>query len=511
MNETYDIVLIYPKTGMDMGSTVAPPHSLLAISAPAYKSGYRIKIIDMRTTSNWKEIIKNSTSSDTICFGVTAMTGTQIYFALQAAEFIRKVNANVPIIWGGPHPTILPEQTLKHPLVDIVVIGEADFSFLELVEALQKKESLWKVEGIGYKNGKEIVITPHRLLPNVEDLLPTPWDLINVEDYIHTDFYIKKGQRTLDIGQTSRGCPYNCGFCSSASIRERKWRAMSPEKSLEMLLEPVKRFNLTGIWIRDDEFYIDRNRVVKICEGLIKEAKDIRWYTSGTRVNNFNKLSEEDIKLIKKSGADTLKFGAESGNNRILKLINKGITVEEIIKANYKAKQYGIIPAYALMIGFPTETFEEINNTIDLGYRLQDIYSSAQLETISTYTALPGTPMYSLAIEHGLVPPDNLEGWINWVLDDYDIEGKKIPWYNYKQRIAIGNISYLSILANAMHNLAGSVRDRRIRWLFKTFNFITRPYFKYRLKHKLYYNIPEMIMARFIRKKLLYTSKKTIR
>ena len=115
-------------------------------------------------------------------------------------------------------------------------------------------------------------MTPKRVLLDVETLLPVPWELINVENYIHRDFYIKGTNRSLDIGQTSRGCPFQCGFCSSATLRQRKWRDMSVEKSLDRILEPIKRFNLDGIWIRDDEFYIDRNRTHKICEGIIKSG-----------------------------------------------------------------------------------------------------------------------------------------------------------------------------------------------------------------------------------------------
>ena len=100
--------------------------------------------------------------------------------------------------------------------------------------------------------------------------MPVPWELVDVEKYIHPDMYLKESPRTLDIGQTSRGCPFNCGFCSSASLRQRKWRAMSVKRSLEAIVEPIKRFKLSGIWIRDDEFYIDRRRANDICEYFIK-------------------------------------------------------------------------------------------------------------------------------------------------------------------------------------------------------------------------------------------------
>src|SRR3989338_5956638 len=205
----FDIILIYPKTGQDVGSNVAPPHALLTIAAPLVKKGYRVKIVDQRRDPHWRRTVSAHLAKRPICVGISSMTGTQIHFALEAARFIRQIDdGRTPIVWGGAHPTILPEQTLKNEYVDIVYIGESDITFMELVEALRTKAPLAGVKGIAFKDGAKIVMTQKRELINVEDLLPIPWDIINVEDYIQPDFYLKKSPRTLDIGQTSRGCPF---------------------------------------------------------------------------------------------------------------------------------------------------------------------------------------------------------------------------------------------------------------------------------------------------------------
>jgi len=138
-----DVVLVYPKTGQDFGATIAPPHGLLAIAAPLFKKGYKIKIIDQRIDFNWKNNLIDALQSKPLCVGISAMTGTQIYFAYEIAQLIRKhTNGKIPIVWGGPHPSILPEQTLEDEDVDIVCIGEGDITFLELVEAIQSRNSL---------------------------------------------------------------------------------------------------------------------------------------------------------------------------------------------------------------------------------------------------------------------------------------------------------------------------------------------------------------------------------
>ena len=505
-----NIVLIYPKTGMDFGSTVAPPHSLLTISAPLYKDGYKIIIIDQRVDKDWRNKVIKGLNPETICVGISCMTGTQIYFATEIVKIVRKfANKKIPIVWGGPHPSILPEQTLESQYVDIVCVGEGDKVFYDLVKALEKNEPLAAIKGIGFKDGNKPIVNTQAPLIDMEDLLPVPWELVRVENYIHPDMYLKS-LRILDIGQTSRGCQFNCAFCCSASLRMRKWRAMSVEKSLKSIIEPIRNFNLDGVWIRDDEFYIDRERADKICKRIIKENLNIRWYTSGTRVDVFNKASDEQTAILKESGANVLKFGAESGTNRILKLINKGITAEETLKANLKAKKHDITPAFALMIGFPTETFKEINNTIDLLFRIKRENPKAQFETMTIYTPLPGTPMYGLALEHGLKPPKELEGWIDWNFDEYDFSGKKIPWFNAKERKKLGNISYMSVLANAIPNVIDSINNIFARYALKVLYIPISAYYKFRLKHKLYGFSPDLALIRYLRKKIFYRSDITL-
>ncbi|MFC1510431.1 B12-binding domain-containing radical SAM protein [Candidatus Omnitrophota bacterium] len=507
----YDVVLFYPKTGIDLGATIAPPHGLLTVAAPLLKAGYRVRLIDQRVIADWQEDLREALQVKPICVGFSAMTGTQIQFALEAAKLTREIlGADVPLVWGGPHPSGMAAQTLENMFVDIVVVGEGDITFIELVDALKAEKNLRDIKGIGYIESNQVVLTEERELLDMETLLPVPWELIDVEKYIHRDFYLHGTTRSLDIGQTSRGCPYQCGFCSSATLRKRKWRAMSVEKSLKVILDPVKRFNLDGIWIRDDEFYIDRKRTKEICKGIIDSGVKIRWYTSGTRIDVFNRSTTEEIELIKKSGADTLKFGAESGSNRILKLIKKGIRVEDTIKANLKAKEYGIIPVFALMIGFPTETFEDINQTIDLFVRLKKDNPLAKFEVIATFGAMPQTPLYPLALEHGLNPPKNLEGWISWLFDEYDLKGDKLAWFNKRERMYIGNITYMSIFANASLNAINGISNVFIRNLFKGV-FIPFSWFeRFKLKRKWYHFSPELDLVRFLRKKIFYQSKKSI-
>ena len=507
------VLLLYPKTGLDFGSSVAPPHALLTVAAPVLKAGYGVRLLDQRVRSISEDVLRQELSGDPICVGISTMTGSQIYFAIGLAKMVRKLtDGKIPIVWGGCHPSVVPEQTLENENVDIVAIGEGDLTLLELVEALEHKRSLAKVQGIIYKDGGQMVKTLPRPLINVEELLPTPWELVNVDDYIHRDMYLRDRHRVLDIGQTSRGCPFDCAFCSSASIRERKWRAMSVERTVDMITEAVHRFKLDGFWLRDDEFYIKRKRAHEVFLGMIANNLDASFYTSGTRCDVFAKATEEEVATMKRAGAHTLKFGAESGSQRVLDLMQKGITVAQTIEANLRCKRHGITPAFALMIGYPTETFEEMNQTIDLGYRLKRDNPQCELETMATYTALPGTPDWHLALKHGLQPPTKLDEWMNWNFDEYDLEGKKIPWFKTrKERRWVGNISYMSILANALGNVVVSARNPFVRLAAEAFARPVSAYYRFRLRNKMYKFVPELEAIRLLREKIFYKSTYTFK
>jgi anaerobic magnesium-protoporphyrin IX monomethyl ester cyclase len=492
-NDRVDVVLIYPKTGMDLGSTVAPPFALLTIAAPLPQKGIRVKIIDQRVDKAWAQNLRVALKQKPLCCGISTMTGTQIYFSIEAAKIIREETGGaVPIVWGGCHPTILPEQTLKSEYVDIVCVGEGDETFVELVETLQLKQPLANVKGIAYLEESDYVFTGERPLLDVETLLPTPWELVDVEAYIHPDLYLQESRRVLDVGQTSRGCPYRCAFCCSAAIRKHKWRPMSVEKSLAIIVENVKKFRLDGIWLRDDEFYIDPKRATEICKGIIVNKLNIAWYTSGTRVSDLLRATDEQMEILKKSGAYLVKVGAESGSNRVLKFIRKGQTVEQILAVNQKCKRFGIKTAFSLMCGFPTETFAEIDQTIDLFFRLQEENPEASCETIAQFTAMPGTELYDIGLQSGLKPPERLEDWANWLFHDTDYEGKRLPWFNAKQRQAIGNLNYLSILSKTGAEIVKTINNKPLSIFL---GIIVKPaskYFAWRLKHKYYSFVPEI-------------------
>ena len=492
-----DIVLVYPSTGMDISPTIAPPHSVLAIGSLPSRSGYKVKIIDQRIDNDWRNTLRHELLTQPILVGISTMTGSQIHFGIEAAKIAR--HSKIPIVWGGVHPSLMPEQTLQSEWVDMVFAGEAEYGLKELADAISNHQSLGNVDGIYYKCGNDIMQSRPRVKIDLNQKPQTDWSLIDIEKYIHPDLYMNNVMRTLDIGQTSRGCPFSCAFCC---VGGHGWRGMDAELAIYMITDLVKEYKLDGIWLRDDEFYINQERAAKICKGIMPLG--IKWYSSGTRIDIFNKTRDENIEIYKRSGAKIMKFGAESGSNRILKLLKKGFTTDAIIEANLKAKRVGIIPAYNLMGGIPTQTLEEYNETIDMIFKLKENNPAARFETIMTYAPMPGTPLWDMSVEYGLKPPEKLEDWINWRFDEYDESGARNPWYTKRERQTIGNIVYLASLTFVVPALLSGYKKNIWHRLVNLIYYLPQKYFEYRLRHKWYKNMPEVRMIRWLRGKVFY-------
>ncbi len=401
------IVLVYPQhtTGWQAQPWVDMPMGLLCIATSADRAGYQIKIIDQRIESNWHTILMQELEKDPICIGISSSTGPQLQYALEISR-IAKEYGNKPVVWGGVHPSILPEQTLQNEYIDIVVQGEGEETFLELVQALEGKKPLSTVKGIWYKENGLIKHTGIQPFIDLNIQPPLSYHLIELRKYIKTIF----GTERLSFF-TSRGCPHQCKFCFNTVFNRRRWRAMDPDLAVRRIKNFVQRYNIKGLVFYDSNFFIDMDRGRRILKGIVKEDLDIAITRIHIRVDTLSKMNEKDFELLEKAGCKCLSIGVESGSDRIQSLLKKSIDISSLLEINRNLKQFPITPLYLFMMGLPTETREDMEKTFTLILKLLKENPNAT-KSVNIYTPFPGTELFDVAVKHGLRVPQRIEDWI---------------------------------------------------------------------------------------------------
>tara|TARA_Y100000310_G_scaffold345466_1_gene465301 strand:+ start:10267 stop:11754 length:1488 start_codon:yes stop_codon:yes gene_type:complete len=490
MSESVDVALIYPASGETEKTAFSPPHSLMTIAAELL-SDYNVKIIDQRVDPDWKSKLTTYVNQQPICIAISAMTGLPIKYALDTAKYIRSLAGNtIPLVWGGVHASMLADQTLDNEYVDIIVRGEGDVTFKELVRALKNKEDISKINSLSFKKDGKKIHTPDEKLLNLDNIKPTAWDLVDVEKYINSGDMMFDGEvkRMLDIGVTSRGCPHKCSFCYNLFFNRMYWRGMSSKKTFEEFKKVVDDYKVDGIWVHDDNYFVNMKRVEEVSDMLIKENMDTKWTSSGITIFSYTKMTSEIKRKIVSSGCSSFRFGIESASPRILKMINKPNTSDQVYATNKDTMKYGIAPMYSFMMGFPTETRKEVDMTCKMVVKLKEENPRAQVHGIGVYTPYPGTPLYDLALKHGFNPPKNFEEWSNFywgsTLVDFSLSEVNRKYLDNIQNISYLNSDWFKYLFPNHKKLPYSVV---MKWL------------EFRWKHRLFSFAPELKIYRKLR------------
>lgn len=403
------VVFVYPSTGLDIkGVSVWLPLAALQVCSTIVND-YEVVVVDQRIDDDWKQKLRSHLTDDTLCVAVSSMTGTQIKGGLVASRIVREANPDIPIVWGGNHPTLVPDSTIRHPLVDIVVLGEGESTFRFLVEAFEKKMNWKEIPDIAYQDADGRVVktgtgTDPKRFVKQDEMPPMPYDLVDVEKYISGPMIFGESHiRSLPY-ISSQGCPFSCTFCCQPVLSSRRWRRQSPEILLERVMGLKEKYNLNAIEFHDEEFFVDRRRGAKIAE-MINGQFD--WYVQ-TRMDDILAM---DVDALYKNGLRVVQPGLETGSARILEMIKKEETLEEFYQANRKLGASGIRSTYNFMMGYPTETLEDLTATVDLALRLLDENANASVSGFYVYVPYPGAELFNLAVKDGFEEPDSLEGW----------------------------------------------------------------------------------------------------
>ncbi len=439
------ILLIYPKFHKVDFDAKSYPLGLLAIGTILKNKGYQVKIIDFLVEESPNELFKRELSPEILAVGLSVMT-PQIPGALKISRAVKDYSQDIPIVWGGIHPTLFPEQTVINSLVDFVVSGEGEISFPRLLDYFAGQERLENIKGIVYYRQEKFfsqlpgeVIEPETL-PILDHSLLSP----------------KTREFDSVILNTSRGCPYRCAFCVNLALNNRRWRAQSAEKILAGLDYLVNRLGYRKVKFQEDNFFVDKKRVIGLIEGIKQRGLKFQWFTN-CRVDYFreNFIDGSFLEKLKESGCYKLNFGAESGSQRVLDFLKKDISVEQIIASAELCQRYGIRANYSFMTALPSETKEERMKTLKLIDRLMAVGPLIEIISPQPYRPYPGDELSRECRRRGYHFPERLEDWPAVVAKSLDSSSSNLedfPWVARPNEIRLQRVC--SIIAASRKRLS---------------------------------------------------------
>jgi len=423
----------------------------LAYLASMVRKDHDVKIIDSNVESyDFDDIANEIKKYNPDLIGISSYTVT-IKGAYRIAERAKNINENVKIVIGGAHATALPIKTMEEcPYIDFIVIAEGEYTFKELVDEIKGNKEFKKIKGLVFRKKNKIIVNQKRQFIKNLDELPFPsLDLLPMEKYDHD---------TKNVGmiQSSRGCPSNCIFCSASLAFGKKWRAHSGERVSEEISNMVENFGINGIIFYDDNFTLNKKRLIKIIQKMKDEKMQLPLAVN-SRVDNFSKDVAKELSNIDDCW---VLFGIESGSQKTLNQIGKNITLEKSRKAVKNAKFEGLKVFGNFIIGFPFENKYDIKKTIKFSKKLdldQAEYSIA--------TPLPGSKFWYDSLE------DNQLLSMNWDLYTCSQPIVKSKYLSPSQITGYMYLAYLNFYINPK-KIIDDLSERKGRYIKTMLGFL---------------------------------------
>lgn len=384
---------LYEEVKIKEGALYSPVLSLATLSSTCLADNHQVKIFDMNiSTNDEKKLTRLLKKYKPEFVGIT-FTTPLFPEMVRIAQIIKKKLPSAKIVGGGPHASSFPQETLKDSPLDLVVMGEGDFTLPEILSGKP-----WSnIAGICYKKGKRIKQTQPRSLIKNLDVLPYPaWKLYDLSAY-QTSALMTRAKPAGWI-ETSRGCPYGCVYCNKSVFG----RVFRPKNACRVVdeMESMLNAGFKEVHIADDSFTLDLKRAEKICDLIIARGLRFPWATvNGIRVN---RVSQRLLKKMKKAGCYRVYFGIESGSQKILNNIKKGINLHQVRQAVKWAKKAGLETFGFFMIALPGETEKDIQKTIKLATSL-----GLDMAKMSVTIPLPATPLFDELEKQGKIKAQN--------------------------------------------------------------------------------------------------------
>jgi radical SAM superfamily enzyme YgiQ (UPF0313 family) len=363
------------------------PLSIACLGGYLEERGIGYDIIDpFVMKKSWDDVVNKAKGYDYV--GLTTFTHTREN-CLNLAKDVKFINPDCKVILGGPHASCLDVPILEHSKdVDIIIRGEGEESLSMICEG----QPLEKVPGATYRDNGRIMTNPEaKQIENLDDLPFPAYHKFPIKEYIPFHEGQKELEKLTHVGiTTSRGCPFKCVFCASASRFRHVWRAASPSRVGELLQHLYDKFGVRYFRFFDDNFTVNKKRVIEVCQEIVDRGLDVSFRIEA-RVDSLN---DEMLKALKKAGCHLMEIGIESGSDKILKNLNKKITFQQVKDAVALSKKHQITTKGFLMINLPGEKTSDVLKTMKISL-LPDFI------TVGILTLLPGAPMTERLKEEG--------------------------------------------------------------------------------------------------------------
>lgn len=409
------------------------PNSVLQIAA-SIDQRYPWAIVDGNLEKDsWKKIDQYLSTGDYRYFGCTVMPGPQLKEAIPFSKQVRQRFPHTVIIWGGYFASNQYSTCLNSGYVDYVVNGPGDHSLPALLHALETGTPLHAIKNLIFKEEDRIIKTPKAELTNLDELPVLPYDKLNT--FYPLKKYLCKtylGKRTIAY-HSSFGCPFTCSFCAVVPIYNARWKGKSAEGIYRDVVYLKKKYGGDALEFHDNNFFVSEKRTVEFARLITPE--NISWWGEA-RIDTMHKYSDDSLQILKDSGCKMIFFGAETGNDEVLKQMDKGGTQsgEQILKFAERLKQFDIIPEYSFVLGLPAETEKQVLKQIDEDIAFIKKIKKVNPDTeiiIYIYSPVPteGSELYRKVIETGFKFPETLEDWISPKWETFDLRKNPLtPW-----------------------------------------------------------------------------------
>lgn len=409
------------------------PLPLLALGSQLPDDAYAIvdaNVSGTRARETAVELLRRGPGRPVLA--VTAMPGNQLRGAILDTRYVRERVDGLAVVWGGYFPSLHTDVVLRSDLVDAVVRGQGEETFVEWLAALERGGALAEIAGLSYKQSGRVVHNPDRPFASLSGFPEFPYHkLADMEEYVIRTYL---GERTL-CHITSRGCPFPCNFCAITEVYQRRWLAEEPERVGRVVERFVREHRIDSIEFFDANFMAAEARALAIAERM--RGLRLRWWCQA-RIDTMNGYADATWRRLRESGLQMLFFGAESGSDFVLQRMQKKLTSDEILDCARRCRRHGIVPEFSFILGNPVDPERDVEETIRFLYRLKRVSPECEV-LIFLYTPVPQPgDLFEDATRLGFRFPRELEEWADprWVRF-MSMKDPQTPWLPPRLRARI--------------------------------------------------------------------------